>query len=190
MPGWRPRASPCSMDMAGGAGLWKIWRISGPWGPGAQSRPKSRPSSPPRSRPDLTRAAVEGARAAPHRLPLARRLRGQRHVYAEQPVHLVAGRLLGCRHLAPLSLVEAWRNRGLELAEERAHALRELGAVAGAFGAGRGQAEGAASLDEGAEADEIDRLLESLAQLRLDAVVQRGRLIRVASEGGAAKRGS
>ena len=102
-------------------------------------------------------------------------------------MHLVAWRLLGRGHLAPLPFVEAWRNRRLQLGEERVHALRELGAVTRAVGARRRQAEDAASLDERAEADEIDRLFEALAELRVDAVTQRGRLIRVAAQRGAEK---
>ena len=48
-------------------------------------------------------------------------------------------------------------------------ALRELLAIARAVGARRRQGESAASLDERAEADEVDRLLEALAELRVDA---------------------
>jgi hypothetical protein len=102
-------------------------------------------------------------------------------------VHLAAGRLLNCGHLAPLSFVEARHDRRLQLGEERAHALRELGAVTRAVGGRRRQAEGAASLDERAEADEIDRLFEALAELRVDAVAQRGRLVRVAAQRGTEK---
>ena len=109
-------------------------------------------------------------------------------MHTEQPLHLVAGRLLGRRNLAPRRLFEDRHDRGLQLDEEGEDALHELLAVTRVVGARRRQPEGAAPLDERAEADEVNRLLEPLAQLGVDARAQRGWLIGVAAERGAEKR--
>jgi len=61
-------------------------------------------------------------------------------------------------------------------------ALRELFAVTRVVGARRGQRESLPSFHERVETHEVHRLFEALAQLRFDARVEIGGLIRVAAE--------
>ena len=109
-------------------------------------------------------------------------------MHAEQSLCLVAERALRRRDLLALRLVEGRHDRRLQLGEEGPDALRELLAVARIVGAWRRQGEGAPPLDERAEADEVHRLLEALAELCIDACAQIGWLVRVAAQRSAEKR--
>src|SRR5207245_11422878 len=60
--------------------------------------------------------------------------------------------------------------------------------VAWVVGAGRRQGEGAAPSHEGVQAHEIYRLLEALADLRIDTRVEIGGLVRIAPQRSAEKR--
>src|SRR5262245_44969203 len=103
-------------------------------------------------------------------------------MHAEEALGLVAGRALGGGELLALLRAERRRDRAPELSEERVYALRELFSVACAVGARRRQRECLPSFHEGLETYEVHGFLEALAQLRFDARVEIGGLIRVAAQ--------
>jgi len=98
-------------------------------------------------------------------------------------VHLVAGRLLGRGHLAPLSVVRPGAIAACSSRGTRAR-LRELGAslALSARGVGKPRARRRSTR---APRQTKSTALRALAELGVDAVTQRGRLIRVAAQRGA-----
>src|SRR5207247_1625104 len=78
------------------------------------------------------------------------------------------------------ALIEGY-GRWRRALEERAHAPRELLAVARALGHGRGQPVRPPPRDQRVEAREVHRLFDSLAQLGLDAGAEVTRLAGVAA---------
>src|SRR2546425_4430249 len=105
-------------------------------------------------------------------LPVVRQRPRVRDLRGKQALLLVAApratRGIGRRHL------------GLEQPEEGEDVLRVLGAVGGVVGHGRRQGARPARAHERVEADEVDRLLEALADFVLDARVEVVRAVGVA----------
>src|SRR2546422_10038881 len=107
---------------------------------------------------------------------------------AEQPRVLAAGSVLRGRDLRASLRVQIRQQLGFQPLQERANAPSELVTVARIVGAGRRQPERLSSLNQGAQAHEVDSLLEALAQLRVDPRCQIARLARVAAQRGAEER--
>ena len=97
-------------------------------------------------------------------------------------MRLVAGRALGGGDFLALLLAERRSDRVPELGEEGVDALRELLSVARVVRARRRQRESLPPFHERLETHEVHRFLEALAELRFDARVEIGGLIRVAPQ--------